>query len=53
MVLHLLDELARQLDRLDVSAEGTTEDSFEEAFDLVLDVSEDAHSTRFPPGLEC
>jgi hypothetical protein len=43
MVLHLLDELAGELDRLDVRAKGTPEDTFEQAFDLVLDVPEDTH----------
>ena len=31
MVLHLLDELARELDRLHVRAEGSAEDALEQA----------------------
>jgi hypothetical protein len=50
VILHLLDELARELDRLHVRAEGAAEDSLEKAFDLVLDVSEDAHLGRVMPG---
>jgi hypothetical protein len=46
VVLHLLDELPRQLDRLHVRAEGASEDAFEEAFDPVLDVPENAHLGR-------
>ena len=43
VVLHLLHELAGELDRLHVSAEGAAEDTFEQALDLVLDVPEDTH----------
>ena len=49
MVLHLLDELARELDRLHVRAKGTAEDTLEKAFDLVLDVPEDAHAGGVMP----
>ena len=37
VVVHLLDELARELDRLNVRAKSTTEDAFEEALDLRLE----------------
>jgi len=43
VVLHLLDELPSELDRLHVRAKGAAEDTLEEAFDLVLDVPQDAH----------
>ena len=43
MVVHLLRELARQLDRLDVSPERAAEDALEERLDLLLDVSEHGH----------
>jgi hypothetical protein len=43
VVLHLLHELARELDRLHMRAESPAEDSFEQALDLVLDVPQDAH----------
>ena len=52
VVLHLLDQLPRQLDGLDVRAERTAEDALEEAFDPVLDVPEDAHVPRLCPGPE-
>ena len=52
VVLHLLGQLARQLDRLHVRAKGAAEDTFEQAFDLVLDVAEDAHATGLCPGPE-
>ena len=49
VVVHLLDELARQLDRLDVRPERAAEDPLEEAFDLLLDAAEDAHAAEgFP-----
>ena len=50
MILHLLDELARQLDRLHVRPKGAAEDTLEEAFDFVLDVPQDAHQTPVLPG---
>ena len=37
MIVHLLHELARKLDRLDMRAEGAPEDALEETFDLGLD----------------
>ncbi len=37
MIVHLLHELARELDRLYVRAKGAPEDAFEETFDLGLD----------------
>jgi len=52
VVLHLLDELARQLDWLHVRAEGAAEDPLEQALDLVLDVPENAHATGLCPGPE-
>ena len=41
MVVHLLRELARELDRLDVRPEGAAEDALEEGLDLLLDCPED------------
>ena len=43
MVLHLLDELARELDRLDIRPESTPEDALEQRFDLGFDVPEHGH----------
>jgi hypothetical protein len=43
VVVHLLRQLARELDRLDVGSKGAPEHPLEEAFDLLLDVPEDAH----------
>jgi hypothetical protein len=43
VVVHLLHELPRQLDRLDVRAEGATEHAFEEAFDLRFEGAQDRH----------
>ena len=43
VVVHLLDEFSRQLDRLDVRAERAAEDAFEDRLDLLLDRSKDAH----------
>ena len=43
VVLHLLDEFARELDGLDVRPERTAEDALEEALDLLLDAAEHAH----------
>ena len=37
VIVHLLHELARELDRLDMRAEGAPEDALEETFDLGLD----------------
>ena len=51
VLVHLLRELPRQLNRLDVRPEGTAEHPLEEAFDLLLDAAENAHSvegTRSP-----
>ena len=49
MVLHLLDQLARELDRLDVRPKGAAEDALEQALDPVLDVPEDAHAAGVMP----
>ena len=40
VVVHLLRELARELDGLDVRLEGTAEHALDERFDLVLDSAE-------------
>jgi hypothetical protein len=40
--IHLLCQLAGQLDRLDLGAEGTAEDAFDQAFDPGFEVSQDA-----------
>jgi hypothetical protein len=53
MVFHLLDQLARKLDRLHVRAKSAAEDAFEKALDLVFDVPEDAHLGRVIPPPEC
>ena len=50
MLVHLLRELAGELDGLDVRPEGAAEDPLEEAFDLLLDGSEDAHAGGVLPG---
>ena len=42
VVVHLLDELACQLDRLDVRPERTAEHTLDECFDLLLDRAENA-----------
>ena len=42
VVVHLLDELPRQLDRLHVRPEGTTEHALDECFDLLFDRAENA-----------
>ena len=41
VVVHLLRELARELDRLDVRPERAPEDALEERLDLLLDCPED------------
>ncbi len=43
VLVHLLRELARELDGLDVRPEGAPEDPLEEALDLALDCAKDAH----------
>ena len=43
VVVHLLDELARELDRLDVGPEGAAEHPLEQGLELRLDAPEDAH----------
>jgi hypothetical protein len=43
MVVHLLGELARQLDRLHLGAEGAAEDALDEAFDPTLEIAQDAN----------
>jgi hypothetical protein len=40
--VHLLRELARDLDRLDLRREGAAEDSLDEAFDARFEVPQDA-----------
>jgi len=40
VVVHLLDQLARQLDRLDVRTERAAEDALEERLELGFDVAE-------------
>ena len=49
VVVHLLDELARELDRLDVRPEGTAEHALDERFDLVLDRAENAQCRPLGP----
>jgi hypothetical protein len=44
MLVHLLRELARQLDRLYVGAEGAAEDALEEALDLAFDGAQQAQA---------
>ena len=44
VLVHLLGQLARQLDGLHVRPEGATENAFEKALDRALDASQDAHS---------
>jgi hypothetical protein len=46
VLVHLLRQLARELDGLHVRAEGAAEHPLEEAFDLLLDAAEDAHLVR-------
>ena len=43
VVVHLLGQLPRELDRLHRGAEGAAEHPLEEALDLLLDSSKDAH----------
>ena len=45
MLLHLAGQLAGDLDRPDLRPEGTAERAFDEAGDLALEASEDAHGT--------
>jgi hypothetical protein len=40
VVVHLLDQLARELDRLDVRTERTAEDALEERLELGFDIAE-------------
>jgi hypothetical protein len=40
--VHLLRQLAGDLDRLDLRGEGTAEDALDEAFYALFDVSQDA-----------
>jgi len=40
--VHLLGQLARDLDRLDLRREGTAEDAFDEALDARFQVSQNA-----------
>jgi hypothetical protein len=39
VLVHLLGQLAGQLDRLNLGAEGTAEDTLDEAFDARLEVA--------------
>jgi hypothetical protein len=43
VVVHLLGELAGQLDRLHVRPKGTAEDALDEGFDPVFDATENVH----------
>ena len=43
MIVHLLHELPRELDRLDVGPERAAEDPFEQALDLGLDAAQQRH----------
>ena len=43
VLVHLLGELPRQLDGLDMRSEGTPKKALEEALDLALDGAQDAH----------
>jgi hypothetical protein len=43
VVVHLLRELPRQLDGLDVRSERAAEDAFDERLDLLFDAAEDSH----------
>jgi hypothetical protein len=49
VVVHLLRQLARELDGLDVRAESTAKQALEQALDLVLDVPQDRHGSRYLP----
>ena len=55
MGVHLLGQLARDLDRLHLRGEGTAEDPFDEVLDPLLKVAQDAHGfgslARARPGL--
>jgi hypothetical protein len=46
VLVHLLDELARELDGLHVRAERAPEHTLEEGFELRFDAAEDAHLGR-------
>jgi len=46
VVVHLLGQLARQLDRLDMGSERATEDALEKRLDFLLDVSKHGHGPR-------
>ena len=48
VVVHLLHELARELDRLDVRAERAPERAFDEGLQAMLDAAEDAHRRILP-----
>ena len=50
VVVHLLGELARQLDRLHVCTEGATEDAFEQGLDLRLNGAEHGYRRGCFPG---
>ena len=46
VVVHLLGQLARELDGLDVRAERPAEDALEQRLDLLLDIAKDSHGRR-------
>ena len=46
VVVHLLRQLARELDRLDVGSEGTAEHALEERLDLLLDCAQNGQLDR-------
>ena len=48
VVAHLLRELARDLDRLDLGLEGLREGALEEALELLFDSAQQAHDVRHP-----
>ena len=52
-VVHLLRELARELDGLDVRAERTPEDALEERLDLVLDLAQHGSAGDIPRVSQC
>ena len=50
VVVHLLDELPGELDRLDVRPEGAAEHALEEGLQLRLDRPQDTHAAGVYPG---
>jgi hypothetical protein len=49
VVVHLLRQLAGELDRLDVRAERAAEEALEQPLDLLLDVPQHRHGSGFAP----